>query len=573
MPAARTRFALPSRRALAMIPVAALALLTVGLVSPAPAFAAAQTYSTSTPVSIPDAVGGDCNTNTGTTPVTSSITVPDGGTIADVKVSLGISHTYRSDIVVDLISPSGTTINLIDRVNRSSGCGSELDDIAATLDDAAGGTIENYGTWGGSYQPMQALSAFDGQNAAGTWTLRVTDVSTEDVGTLNNWSLVIDFVADFSVADVAVAENDGTATFTITRAGDLTGTDTVNYATSNGTATAGGDYTAASGTLTFAPSQATQTVTVSLVDDAVHEDAETFLLTLSGAAGPSNPTISRAQATATISDDDPVADFSIADSAADEADGTIAFTVTRGGDVSYAASVTFETVDGSALAGSDFAAASGTLNFAAGETSHAITIDLLDDVAQEADETVVVRLSDPAGAYTPTVSRADATGTITDGDVPADFSIADLTVSEDAGTASVTVTRAGDVTVAATIDFATESGTALAGRDFTAASGTLVFAPGATTETIEIDLIDDTAHEADREFVVRVSGAAAVFTPTISRAAATVTVSDDDPAPAAVPALPSTGAVVGISSGIAVAMVVLGGLAAAVAGRRRFARS
>lgn len=566
------RFALPSNRRLAAVPAAVLALLLVVAGAPATASAAPQTYTSSTQVAIPDAVGGDCNSYTSVTPVTSTITVPDGGTIADLKVSLGIAHTWRSDVIVELVSPAGTTITLIDRVSRTANCGSDGDDIAATLDDAATGSIEDYGVWGGSYRPMQALSAFDGQNPAGAWTLRVTDVSSFDVGTLNNWSLAIEFVPDFSVADVAVDEDAGTATFTVTRGGDLSRTNTVDYATSDGTATAGGDYTAASGTLTFVADQATQTITVPLVDDAVHEDAETFLLTLSGATGLVTPTISRAVATGTISDDDPVADFSIADVSASEGDGTVEFTVTRGGDLSYGASVDFATVDGTALAGTDFTAASGTLTFAAGETSETVSVTLLDDAAQENAEAFAVRLSDPTGAFTPTISRAEGVGTIADDDVPADFSIADATASEDAGTAIVTVTRAGDVTVAATVDFATVSGTALAGRDFTAASGTLAFAAGETTQTVEIDLIDDTLHAADREFVVRLSDAASVFTPTISRAAATVTVTEDDAAPAAAPGLASTGAGLGVSTGLALMLLMVGGTVTLIATRRRPAR-
>jgi len=566
------RFAVPSDRALLAIPAAALALLLVVAGAPATASAATHTYTSSTPVAIPDAVGGDCNSYTTATPVTSTITVPDSGTIADVRVTIGISHTWRSDLIVDLVSPAGTTINLIDRVNRATDCGPDADEIAATLDDAAAGSIENYGAWGGTYRPMQALSAFDGQNAAGTWTLRVTDVSTLDIGTINNWGLAIDVIPDFSAADVEVAEGAGTATFTVTRSGDLAGTDTVDYATSDGTATAGADYSAASGTLTFAPSQATRTVTVPLVDDAVHEGAETLLLTLSGAAGDVTPSISRAVATATITDDDPVADFSVADASASEGDGAAVFTVTRGGDTSYAATVDFATASGTALAGADFTSASGTLSFAAGDVSETIEVLLTDDVAKEAAEAFAVRLSDPTGAYTPTISRAEAVGGITDDDAPADFSIADVSASEDAGTATVTVTRAGDVTVTATVDFATESGTAVAGRDFVAASGTLTFAPGETAHTVEIDLIDDTVHGAGQEFVVRLSDAESVFTPTISRDAATVTVTEDDAAPAAVPGLPTTGAASDVSIAVALLLLVMGGVATAIAARRRVTR-
>ena len=101
-----------------------------------------------------------------------------------------------------------------------------------------------------------------------------------------------------SVADATAAEgDDATADFVVTLDPAATGTVTVDYATADGTATAPADYGATSGTLTFAPGETSKTVSVSIVDDSVEEDGETFTLTLDNAAG---ATLAGATATGTV---------------------------------------------------------------------------------------------------------------------------------------------------------------------------------------------------------------------------------------------------------------------------------
>lgn len=93
----------------------------------------------------------------------------------------------------------------------------------------------------------------------------------------------------------------GTATFTVSLSSASANSVTVNYATANGTATAGSDYTAKSGTLTFAAGETSKTVTVNILGDTVVESDETFSLLLSGA---SNATIGTGTGTATLVNDD-----------------------------------------------------------------------------------------------------------------------------------------------------------------------------------------------------------------------------------------------------------------------------
>src|SRR5262249_43167767 len=107
----------------------------------------------------------------------------------------------------------------------------------------------------------------------------------------------------FSGSGYSVNENQGTATITVTRTNGSTGSVTVNYATSDGTATAGSDYTATSGTLTFAAGETSKTFTVPIIDDTAVENPETVTLPLSNA--PSGAALgSPATATLTINSDD-----------------------------------------------------------------------------------------------------------------------------------------------------------------------------------------------------------------------------------------------------------------------------
>ena len=105
------------------------------------------------------------------------------------------------------------------------------------------------------------------------------------------------------MADAEAAEADLSADFAVTLNGRADGPVTVDYATADGTAQAGADYTATSGTLTFTPGRTALTVAVPVHDDGINEGAETFTLTLSNAAG---AVLADAEATGTIVNDDPL---------------------------------------------------------------------------------------------------------------------------------------------------------------------------------------------------------------------------------------------------------------------------
>lgn len=120
--------------------------------------------------------------------VESTIVITENFTIADLNVSVNISHTYVGDLIITLIGPDGTSATLF---NRRGGSG---DDLQGTVfDDEATVMIRNgRAPFSGSYRPETALSVFDGKTTKGTWKLRIRDAARYDIGTLNSWSLIVD---------------------------------------------------------------------------------------------------------------------------------------------------------------------------------------------------------------------------------------------------------------------------------------------------------------------------------------------------------------------------------------------
>jgi hypothetical protein len=217
-----------------------------------------------------------------------------------------------------------------------------------------------------------------------------------------------------SINDISVDEgNSGvtSATFTVTRSGSTSGSTTVSYKTSGGTATAGTDYTAVALTsLTFAAGETSKTVSVNVTGDTLPEANETFNVVLSS---PTGAVISDTSGTATILNDDGAAYLAVNDVVANEGNsGTtpFTFTITRSGNTNGSSTVKYSTSDGTATAGTDYTAVPLTsVTFAPGETTKAVTVNVTGDTTAEPDEGFSVVLSAPVGAA---ISDTTATATI-----------------------------------------------------------------------------------------------------------------------------------------------------------------
>ncbi len=282
-----------------------------------------------------------------------------------------------------------------------------------------------------------------------------------------------DSLPTLRVNDSTVAEGNAgtvTATYTVTLDSPSGRAVTVNAATADGVtlpANAPADYAAASETLTFVPGDVSETFTVTVNGDLLDEANETYRVFLSS---PTFAGFSDSVGIGTITDDDPLPALSVADASVVEGDtgsATMDFTVTLAPVSGREVTVQYATSDGDAKSTTDYDATSGTLSFAAGETTKTISVPVDGDVLDEADETLTLTLSVPGNT---TLADATATGTITDDDALPQLAIDDVTVTEGhSGTTTATFTVGLDAVSGrqVTVQYATANDSATAPGDFT----------------------------------------------------------------------------------------------------------
>ncbi len=329
-----------------------------------------------------------------------------------------------------------------------------------------------------------------------------------------------------SVDPAVVAEGGGSLSFVVRLDAAVLNEVRVNYATSNGTAVGNVDVQGQSGTLSFAPGETSKTVTVLLVNDTVAERTEAFWINLSAAV---NATLSQASATGLIFDNDGSTGtpaISTSSLVVDEGDRSASFVVSLDRPSIVPVSVAYGTANDSALAGQDFVAASGILNFAAGEMVKLVPVTLLNDALAEGDEFFGLVLSSPVAA---TLAGGPGVAMIgrSDGDPVSTpyLLLSPLTVGEGDVVADFVVQLSAPSLNEVRVNFATSNGTAIGNLDVQGRSGTLVFAPGQTTQTLRALLLDDTAAERTEGFWLNLSAA---VNATIVQASTTATLVDDD---------------------------------------------
>ena len=323
----------------------------------------------------------------------------------------------------------------------------------------------------------------------------------------------------------SIGESAGAVALTVQLAAASGQAITIDYATGNGSATAGSDYTAKNGTITFNPGQTSKTINVPIANDNVGESAETFSFTLSNPHGA--PLATPSSATITIVDDDqPNIQFKSANFNLPENGGPAVVTVLLSNAASQPISVVYTTSDGTAVAGADYTTASGTLTFKPGETSTTFNVPLIDDNLDEPDEIINLTLSSPTNATLG--AQATSIRTILDDDPQPSVQLASasLSVSEGAGSTTMAINLSAASGRTVMVTYATSDGTAGAGSDYTTASGTLTFAPGQTSKSFNISIADDSLAEQDETLHIALSG------PTNASLGATasamLTISDND---------------------------------------------
>ncbi|PPU31514.1 autotransporter outer membrane beta-barrel domain-containing protein [Xanthomonas arboricola] len=333
--------------------------------------------------------------------------------------------------------------------------------------------------------------------------------------------------ASIAVAPSSVAE-DGATNLIYTVTLDQAAPNAVSVAFSvGGTATSGTDYAAVSSPLVINAGQTTGTITINPTADSTIEPDETVVLTL--ASGTGYNVGSPNSATGTILNDDQptlsINDVSVNEGNAGTTNATFTVSLSQPagtGGVSF----DIATADGTATAGVDYVASSLTgQTIPAGSSSATFTVLVNGDTLSEPNETFFVNVSNVTGA---SVGDGQGQGTIVNDDALPALSIDDVSVNEgNSGTTTATFTvslsAASGQTVS--VNYITADGTATAGSDYAARSGTLTFAPGVTAQGVAITVNGDTAVEPNETFSVGLSGASNA---SIARATGTGTIVNDD---------------------------------------------
>ncbi len=495
-------------------------------------------------------------------PVEVTITDDDGAPAVSVANASAVTEgddpatTTAMTFTVTLSTESGKAVTVPYSLSGTATAGDDYTDPATkSVTIAAGDTTANIviAVKGDElHEPNETIivtldaptnASIGDAEGAGTGTGTITDDETLPVATL-------------VLTPATISEKDGAITFTVTRSGATGAAATVKWNTAADTAQgakqaiAGTDYTAVTTarTLSFAIGVTTQTFTVTTAEDSLHEGDETFLVKLTAPTG--GATISDAEAIGTITDDDAkptkitltvdadTATDNVQDSITENGGAkTVRVTATLGGSSTFTTATTVTvkvgTSDDSATEATDYeTVADQTITIPAGASSAHVDFTLTpkQDVLHEGDETIALE-----GTATD-LDVTDTSITLTDDDAAPTLYVDSPSVAEgDSGSATLTFTvtlgaaSGGTVTVAYA-DAGT--GTATSATDYaTVVAGTLTFAPGDTSKTVQVTVNGDTLEEANETVVLRLSSPSNA---TLSSGGATLdatgTITDDDTA-------------------------------------------
>ena len=376
-----------------------------------------------------------------------------------------------------------------------------------------------------------------------TVTMTLSNVSNATISDATGTFTITDDDAtpSLSINDVSTSNESNTATNMTVTLSAAAGRDvTVDYATSNGTATAGADYTATNGTLTISAGNTTGTIPITVLQDAVYERDETVTMTLSSA---SNATISDATGTFTVTDDESAPTVTLATSATsiDENSGsTLTLTATLSGTTDADITVALDT-SGSATEGTDYTDGSGNLDdivISAGATTGTVTFDPNDDSVYEGDETATIAINGVTGKTGVTENSTPQSATITisenESSPTVTLTSSASSIAENAGssltlTATLSVATTADVTVA----LAT-SGTGTEGTDYTDGSGNIddiVISAGDLTGTVSFTPTDDSVYEGNETGIVAISSVSGGSATEDGTQSVTITITENESSP------------------------------------------
>ncbi|MBU3016003.1 hypothetical protein KO488_14695, partial [Poseidonibacter lekithochrous] len=338
----------------------------------------------------------------------------------------------------------------------------------------------------------------------------VTDGTTTNVKSEGTASILDnDGIPQIVISDAVAQEEDGVLTFTVSLSNPSDGEVTVDFTTADGTALAGSDYEAAIGTITFAPGETSKTLSIPIIDDSIYEDSESMLVNLTN---PVNAEIADEQGEGRILDNGDIPTLSVSGADAVEGDYAV-FNIQLSNpsteDIKFdlipkagtASTDDFESEVEIFVNGEWVEATSATIP--AGETEIAARVKTTQDDIDEPTEQFTLEATVTDG--TTTNVKSEGTASILDNDGIPQIVITDSSINEEDGVLTFTVSLSNPSDSAVTVDFTTADGTALAGSDYVSDNGTITFAPGETSKTISISVLDDNIFEADESMYINLT--------------------------------------------------------------------
>lgn len=314
-------------------------------------------------------------------------------------------------------------------------------------------------------------------------------------------------------------EGQGRWAVAVELAAPLSSTVRIKVETAGGTATPGVDYVPLSEVLEFPPGETFKHTYLWVYGDKIGEGPETLVIRATQGG------VLLRSLTSTIADDDwnPNVDVSGGSVVETRNEAYVVFRIRLDRWTKVPVSIAYTTVDGTAVAGSDYRAASGTIVIPQGETAYDLRVAVIGDGEVESDETFSLRLFNPSGAV---LRKSSAPATILNDDFPPPpFSItSDARREGDAGTKDVDFeVRLGTASsVPVTVTVQSSNGSATAGVDYVAFAETHTFAPGVTRLPLRVRYIGDTLVEPDESFTM------SVIEDGVLRASAVFRILDDD---------------------------------------------
>ncbi len=331
----------------------------------------------------------------------------------------------------------------------------------------------------------------------------------------------------FSLATNTFNETLPFATLNVLRYNNTVGTTTINYSTTNGSAVAGVNFVASSGTLTFNDGASQSVILVPLLYSTNATGDLQFTVGLSNPTPGvqlGNPSIT----TVILQDNDAGLSFTTNSVSVLKNAGNLVVTVVCSNTNVEPVAVTYNTADGAATnhatAGADYVTTSGTLIFSNGVSTQTFTVPIINNGAVSGNHVFTVSLSNPTGTgrlVPPTVQ----TVTIIDSNSGIRFSGANYTVLKTGGAALISVYRSDFTNTTSTVDFVATNGTAISGLNFVATNGTLVFTNGQTVATFSVPIIATTTVQPDLTVLLELNNA--VNGVLLSPSAAKLTIHDN----------------------------------------------